>query len=153
MSSTSSKLLLRETIARRMWQSVTLHELDKERSFVFILSTSFMKMSELVLGPIPQTDFVNPVFKHAHFFRNRKRGKITVLHDLILKTLKIMFLTIILSINILIDRSKKKLACGELKTCRTENPERNYFDKCFACLSQFKALFINEILKLSILRN
>lgn len=64
-----------------------------------------------------------------------------------------MFLTIILSINILIDRSKKKLACRELKTCRTENPERNYFDKCFACLSQFKALFINEILKLSILRN
>lgn len=52
MSSTSSKLLLRETIARRMWQSVTLHELDKERSFVFILSTSFMKMSELVLGLI-----------------------------------------------------------------------------------------------------
>lgn len=41
---------MRETIARRMWQSVTLHELDKERSFVFILSTSFMKMSELVLG-------------------------------------------------------------------------------------------------------
>lgn len=41
-----------------MWQSVTLHELDKERSFVFILSTSFMKMSELVLGPIPLTDFV-----------------------------------------------------------------------------------------------
>lgn len=80
---------------RKTYSSNVLNELlitfernNKERSFVFILSTSFMKMSELVLGPIPQTDFVNPVFKHAHFFRNRKCWKITVLHDLILKNAK-----------------------------------------------------------------
>lgn len=64
-----------------------------------------------------------------------------------------MFLSIILSINILINRSKKGLAFRKLKTYRRENPEQNCFDKCFACLSQYTALFINEILKLSILRN
>lgn len=111
-----------------------LYELDKEGSFVFILLIFFMKMSEFVLGFILLIDFVNLVFKYVYFFRNWKCWKIIVLYDFILKMLKIMFLIIILLINILIDRLKKKLVCGELKICRIENFEWNYFDKCFVCL-------------------